>query len=157
MKKGIEKTNALRILDALKATYDVREYDPEITDGVTVANTIGQDPDRVFKTLVTQGNDLSFYVFVVPVSCTLDLKKAASAANVKRVEMIKQKDLFPLTGYVHGGCSPIGMKKKFPTFISDIAPLFETMYLSGGRRGLQIEIDPQVLREITSATFAPLV
>ena len=151
------KTNALRILDAEKIGYKVREYDPEITDGEQVALTVNVSPDRTFKTLVTQGNDLSFYVFVVPVNFKLDLKKAASAAGVKRVEMIKQKDLFSLTGYVHGGCSPIGMKKKFPTFLCDTATLFDSVCVSGGRKGLQIELDTEDLIKAAEATVADLI
>ena len=155
--KTVAKTNALRILDAMKISYLVHEYDEEVTDGESVAALLGQDPDSVFKTLVTVGNDLEHYVFVVPVSCTLDLKKAAASVGVKRVEMIKQKELFPLTGYVHGGCSPVGMKKKFTTVISDVAPLFPTICVSGGRRGLQIELSPALLQSATDALFGDII
>lgn len=157
MEKKTTKTNALRILDAAGITYKTREYDEEITDGVLVAQAVGTDPEQTFKTLVTQGNDLAFYVFVVPVECKLDLKKAAVAAGVKRVEMIKQKDLFPLTGYVHGGCSPIGMKKKFETFFSDVATLFDTIMLSGGRKGLQIEVRVSDLLTVTDGRIADII
>ena len=153
----MNKTNAMRILDSEKINYVVREYDEEITDGETVAKTVGVDPDRVFKTLVTVGNDLNHYVFIVPVNFSLDLKKAASAVNVKRVEMIKQKDLFPLTGYVHGGCSPIGMKKQFKTFIHESAPSFDKVFVSAGKVGFQIELSPSDLLEVTRAEIADII
>ena len=151
------KTNAMRILDAEKAPYTYREYDPEITDGERVAEAVGVEKDRVFKTLVTQGNDLSYYVFVVPVNFSLDLKKAAVTAGVKRVEMIKQKDLFPLTGYVHGGCSSFGMKKKFFTVVCDTATLFDRICVSGGRKGLQIELSPSEIVRVTGGIFADII
>lgn len=152
----MEKTNALRILDSAGIKYVVREYSPDITDGEEVAAATGTDKERTFKTLVTEGNDLKHYVFVIPVDSVLDLKKAAKAANVKRVEMIKQKELFPLTGYVHGGCSPIGMKKKFFTVIDDTATLFDTIMLSGGRKGLQIELATGDLIAVTESRFAEI-
>lgn len=157
MEKKVQKTNAMRILDAGKIAYTIREYDEEITDGELVAKAVGTDPEQTFKTLVTQGNDLEYYVFVVPVETKLDLKKAAVAAGVKRVEMIKQKDLFPLTGYVHGGCSPIGMKKKFATIFSDVASLFDTIMLSGGRKGLQIEVAVSDLLAVTEGKTADIL
>lgn len=153
----MEKTNVLRILDSVKIKYTVHTYDDNVTDGETVASLVGLEPDRVFKTLVTVGNDLNRYVFVVPVNFSLDLRKAAKAVNVKKVEMIKQKELFPLTGYVHGGCSPIGMKKKFVTVICDTATLFDTVACSGGKRGLQIELSPIDLAKITDAKFEDLI
>ena len=151
------KTNAMRILEDNGVAYSYREYDPEITDGEKVAEAVGVEKDRTFKTLVTQGNDLSYYVFVVPVNFSLDLKKAAVAAGVKRVEMIKQKDLFPLTGYVHGGCSPFGMKKKFFTVVCDTATLFDTVCVSGGRRGLQVELSPREIVRVTGGVFADII
>lgn len=135
----MEKTNAMRILDRVGVRYSVRIYDENETDGEKVALLVGLEADRVFKTLVAVGNDRKNYVFVIPVNCKLDLKKAANAVGVKNVEMIKQKELFPLTGYVHGGCSPIGMKKQFTTVINDTAVLFESIAFSGGKRGVQIE------------------
>lgn len=153
----MEKTNVLRILDASKINYVVHTYDENVTDGEKVASLVGLDPDTVFKTLVTVGNDLNKYVFVVPVNYSLDLKKAAKAVNVKKVEMLKQKELFPLTGYVHGGCSPIGMKKKFVTVICDTATLFDTIACSGGKKGLQIELAPLDLAVITDAKFDDLI
>ena len=153
----MNKTNAMRILDSEKVAYIAREYDEEITDGETVAKTVGIDPDRVFKTLVTVGNDLNHYVFIVPVNFSLDLKKAAAAVGVKRVEMIKQKDLFPLTGYVHGGCSPFGMKKKYVTVLNDTASLFDTVCVSGGKRGLQVELSPDEIVRVAEAKYADLI
>ncbi len=153
----MDKTNALRILDAEGIKYVVREYDPEITDGESVAKATGSDPDRTMKTLVTVGNDGNHYVFVVPVCFSLDLKKAAKAAQVKRVEMIKQKELFPLTGYVHGGCSPIGMKKKFTTIVSDTATLFDTVTVSAGRKGMQAEMSTDDFLRASGATIAEII
>lgn len=153
----MNKTNAMRILDSEKVTYIAREYDEEITDGETVAKTVGVDPDRVFKTLVTVGNDLNHYVFIVPVNFSLDLKKAAYAVGVKRVEMIKLKDLFLLTGYVHGGCSPFGMKKKYVTVLNDTASLFDTVCVSGGKRGLQVELSPDEIVRVAEAKYADLI
>ena len=151
------KTNALRILDSMKIEYKAREYDSSITDGETVAKTLGLDPDRTFKTLVTIGSDNEHYVFIVPVNFSLDLKKAAVSVGVKRVEMIKQKELFPLTGYIHGGCSPIGMKKKFVTVLNDTATLFPTINVSGGRVGLQIEIAVDALIKAAEAIVDDII
>lgn len=139
-KEKIEKTNAMRILDQKKVAY--REHVLGIDDavsGVEAAALLGVDPSLVFKTLVTVGKSLEHYVFVVPVACELDLKKAAACVNEKSVEMVKSKDLLPLTGYVHGGCSPIGMKKFFKTTIDESAQKVPRMYFSGGRIGFQIE------------------
>lgn len=141
----MDKTNAMRILDEKGIKYDIHLYDEEETDGQKVAALVNLEPERVFKTLVTVGSDRKNYVFVIPVVCTLDLKKAARAAKIKNVEMLKQKELFPLTGYVHGGCSPVGMKKKFPTFFDETAMLYDKIAVSGGRRGMQIEISAEGL------------
>lgn len=149
----MEKTNVMRILDASKIEYMPHEYDSEVTDGELVAAALGQDPDKVFKTLVTIGNNKQNYVFVVPVNCSLNLKKAAKSVGVKSVEMIKQKELLPLTGYVHGGCSPIGMKKAFQTVINDTATLFDTIVFSAGKRGCQVELSPQNLAELIGGNF----
>ena len=152
------KTNALRILETANVAYTAREYD--VSDGeisgVAVATKIGQEPERVFKTLVTEGKTTGFNVFVVPSNVELDLKKAAQAAGDKYVEMIKSRELEPKTGYIHGGCSPIGMKKHFPTFIDETAQLFETINVSGGRIGLQVELSPYDLAKLTDATFCDL-
>ena len=150
----MDKTNAMRILDARGEGY-MPHYLPEIpTDGVDAAEKLGADPDTVFKTLVTEGSDLEHYVFVLPVKETLDLKKAARAAGVKSVSMLPQKKLFPLTGYVHGGCSPIGMKKSFRTVIDETALLYEEIYTSAGKLGVFLEAAPASFERVTGATFA---
>lgn len=142
MKKE-EKTNVMRVLDAKKISYESHSYKPDATmSGEEIAALLGEDADKVFKTLVTQGKTGAFYVFVIPVKGELDLKKAAKACGEKAVSMIKQKDLLPLTGYVHGGCSPIGMKKHFPTFIHETAVGYDTVFVSAGKVGFQIELAP---------------
>lgn len=158
MKKQPEpdKTNALRLLDAQGEAYVTHTYDPETTDGQQVAKLLGQDADCVFKTLVTVAPSRKNYVFIVPVNCTLNLKKAAAAVGEKSIAMIPQKDLFPLTGYVHGGCSPLGMKKLFPTFLHETAQLFDTICVSAGRRGFQMEVDPEAILRMTGAVYADL-
>jgi len=152
------KTNALRILETANVAYTAREY--EVSDGeisaVAVATKIGQEPERVFKTLVTKGKTTGLNVFVVPSNVELDLKKAAQATGDKYIEMIKARDLEPKTGYIHGGCSPIGMKKHFPTFIDETAQLFDTINVSGGHIGLQVELSPDDLAKLTCATFCSL-
>lgn len=136
-----EKTNAMRMLDAASVAYQVHAYDPEeALSGTEVAAALGQDPDQVFKTLVTVGKSGQHYVFMVPVAAELDLKKAAAAAGEKNIAMIKSRELLPLTGYIHGGCSPLGMKKAFPTFIDETAVLFDTLMCSAGKRGLQVQL-----------------
>jgi Cys-tRNA(Pro)/Cys-tRNA(Cys) deacylase len=142
---AVTKTNAIRILEAANVTHSVHEYDASDgkIDGVSVAAKCGRSPDMVFKTLVTIGKVTGMNVFVIPVKFELDLKKAALAAGDKCIEMIKSKDLEPLTGYVHGGCSPVGLKKPFPTFIDETALLNETICVSAGRIGLQAELSPQ--------------
>ncbi len=153
----ITKTNAMRILERAGIPYAVHTYSPETgIDGVSVARTLGQDPQSVFKTLVTQGKSRSLYVFVIPVSATLNLKKAAAACGEKSVEMLPQKALFPHTGYIHGGCSPIGMKKAYPTFLDETAQLFDTICVSAGRIGAQVELSPDALRVLTGAAYAPV-
>jgi Cys-tRNA(Pro)/Cys-tRNA(Cys) deacylase len=152
------KTNALRMLEAAKVPFAAREYD--VTDGeisgTAVAMKIGQEPERVFKTLVTRGKTTELYVFVIPSNVELDLKKAAAAAGDKYVEMLKSRELEPKTGYIHGGCSPIGMKKRFPTFIDETARLHDSINVSGGRIGLQVELSPDDLAKLTGAKFCDL-
>jgi Cys-tRNA(Pro)/Cys-tRNA(Cys) deacylase len=152
------KTNVLRILEAANVAFTTREYD--VSDGeisgVAVAAKIGQEPERVFKTLVTEGKNTGLNVFVVPSNVELDLKKAAQAAGDKYIEMIKSRELKPKTGYVHGGCSPIGMKKQFPTFIDETAQLYDAINVSGGRIGLQVELSPDDLAKLVCATFCDL-
>ena len=153
------KTNAIRQLESAGINHIIREYDISDgkVDGISVAEKIGKEPERVFKTLVTVGKTTGINVFVVPVEFELDLKKAASAAGDKYVEMIKARELEPLTGYIHGGCSPIGMKKAFPTFIEETAGLHETIIISAGRIGLQVELSPDDLAQVTEAGFVDLV
>lgn len=136
-----EKTNAMRLLDAAGVSYKVHWYDSEkALSGTEVAAYLGQDQDCVFKTLVTVGKSGDHFVFMIPVAAELDLKKAARAAGEKNIAMIKSKELLPLTGYIHGGCSPLGMKKQFRTFADEMAELPETIMCSGGRIGCQIEL-----------------
>lgn len=148
-----EKTNVMRLLDASGVSYVEKEYDSEVVDGKSVANVLGQDPDCVFKTLVTQNQKKEHFIFCVPVNCELDLKKAAKAAQSKSIEMIPQKELLPLTGYVHGGCSPMGLRKALPVFVDETAQLFDTIFVSGGRRGFQVGISPFDLAKMTKCEF----
>ena len=138
--KRTEKTNVMRILDQKKINYTSHSYaDTDAISGVEVAAVLNEDPDRVFKTLVTVGASKNYYVFMIPVHKELDLKKAAKAVKEKNIEMIKSKELLPLTGYIHGGCSPIGMKKQFRTVIDASAGEFDTIFFSGGKIGYQVE------------------
>ena len=151
------KTNVMRILEKAGTSHRVHYYDPDKgIDGVSVANQLGQDPQAVFKTLVTQGKSRAFYVFVIPVGQTLNLKLAASSCGEKSIEMIPQKILLATTGYIHGGCSPIGMKKAFPTFIDETAQLFGTICVSAGKIGVQIELAPEDLVSLSNAQYAVL-
>ena len=151
------KTNVMRILDKAGVPYRVHTYSPDTgIDGVSVARALGQDPQAVFKTLVTQGKSRALYVFVIPVAQTLNLRMAALACGEKAVEMIPQKALLPSTGYIHGGCSPIGMKKALPTFIDETAQLFDAICVSAGRIGAQVELAPDALLELTGAKYVPL-
>lgn len=157
MKKE-EKTNVMRVLDGKKISYKSHTYEPDAAmSGEEIAGILGEDPGRVFKTLVTQGKSGAYYVFVVPVREELDLKKAAKASGEKSVSMIKQKELLPLTGYVHGGCSPIGMKKQFPTFIHETATQSDRIFVSAGKVGYQIELKPQELILVSKAVVADIV
>lgn len=152
------KTNVMRILDQAKIPYTAHTYTDDGNLGaVGVANILGQDPQRVFKTLVTRGKSNAFYVFVVPSFAELNLKKAAAAAGEKSVEMIKSKELLPTTGYIHGGCSPIGMKKKFKTFIHSSAAEFPTICVSAGKVGHQVELDPLKLMEAANIKPTELI
>ena len=156
MKKE-EKTNVMRVLDGKKISYENHSYEPDATmSGQQIADILGEDPEKVFKTLVTQGRSGAFYVFVVPVMAELDLKKAAKAAGEKAVSMIRQKELLPLTGYVHGGCSPIGMKKQFPIVLDRHAEGRPVILFSAGKIGWQIGTSPEGLRRVTGCTVADL-
>ena len=153
----MEKTNVMRILEAENIPYTPYEYDESITEGVVIAKILGENEECVFKTLVTVGSDLKNYVFVIPVAEKLDLKKAAKAVGVKNVEMIKQKQLFPLTGYIHGGCSPIGMKKQFKTVIDETAIIVDKFFVSAGKVGKQVETSPLEIARLSGADFCDLV
>lgn len=157
MKKP-EKTNVMRVLESKKIAYTAHEYEPDATlTGIQIAAILGEDTSNVFKTLVTQGKSGQHYVFVIPVHAELDLKKAAKASGEKSIEMIKQKELLQLTGYVHGGCSPIGMKKQFPTFLHITAENLEKIYVSAGKVGFQVELSPKDLIRVSGCTPADIV
>lgn len=150
-----DKTNVMRILDKKKIPYRWHSYDStEAISGMEVAEALGQEADMVFKTLVTVGRSGEHYVFMVPVNRELDLKKAAKAAGEKKVEMIPQKELLPLTGYIHGGCSPIGMKKQFPTVLHETAAELPQIMFSAGKIGYQIETAPEELKRIVNYRLA---
>ena len=152
----IDKTNALRLLDRAGIPYTPHPYDPESGSASETASLLGVSPLRLFKTLVTVGADRAHYVFLVPSEAELDLKKAAACAGVKSLSMLPQKELLPLTGYVHGGCSPLGMKKLFPTYIDGSAAAYPTVYCSAGRRGLMMELSPNGLLSVARANYADL-
>ena len=159
-KQREEKTNVMRLLDQKKVPYTPHTYphgDGEAPDGVTVARSLGLDPDRVFKTLVTKGASGGYYVFDIPVAATLDLKKAARAVGEKSVAMLPSKELLPLTGYVHGGCSPVGMKKPFPTVFHRSALDQETILVSAGKIGFQVEVRPGDLIALVGAKAEDVV
>ena len=144
-----EKTNVMRLLEQKKVPYTPHFYGgTEAISGVEVAKILGQDPDRVFKTLVTTAKSGEHYVFMVPVERELDLKKAAKAVHEKSIEMLKSKELLPLTGYIHGGCSPIGMKKQFKTVIDKSAEDFDTIFFSAGKIGCQVETTLKGLQKL---------
>ncbi len=156
MKKP-EKTNVMRLLDQQGIPYAAHDYsDTGAVSGAEVAAALGQDPERVFKTLVTVGKSGRNYVFVIPVLQELDLKKAAAASGEKSIAMLKAKELLPLTGYIHGGCSPIGMKKPFPTFLEESAVLYDTILFSAGKIGWQVECAPDQLARIVPYHYADL-
>lgn len=156
--KKIAKTNAARILDKESISYDILQYEPGdgLNDGVSVAAKIGQDAELVHKTLVTVGSSKQHYVFVIPVAEELDLKAAAKAAGEKRIEMIAVKELQGLTGYIRGGCSPLGMKKLFPTFISASAEQMAEIIVSAGKVGMQLKLQPNDLAKAINAKFAAI-
>ena len=152
-----EKTNVMRILDKHKISYVSHSYaQTDAISGVEVASVLGENPAQVFKTLVTVGKSGGHYVFMIPVAEELDLKKAAACVGEKAVEMVKSKELLPLTGYIHGGCSPIGMKKSFPTFIHQTASDFETSLFSAGKIGWQVEMPPESLQAVQPVKTADL-
>lgn len=158
MAKKEEKTNVMRILDKAGIQYRHYVYDASDghIDGEAVAKKLGQDPDQVFKTLVTHGSSGGYFVFVIPVRCELDLKAAARSVREKSVSMLRVADLLPVTGYIRGGCSPIGMKKQYPTVIDETCLLFDTIIFSAGRIGTQVEMAPDDLIGLISALTAPI-
>ncbi len=153
------KTNAIRILESMGIVYRISSYEVNVDelDAVSVARKIGIEQEKVFKTLVTSGDKSGHAVFVIPGNSELDLKKAARISGNKNIEMIKMKDLLSTTGYIRGGCSPIGMKKTFPTFIDESAQLYDEIYVSPGMRGMQIALSPRDLRDVINGKFADLV
>lgn len=156
MKKQ-EKTNVMRLLDQKKIPYQFHDYtESGAIAGDEVAKVLGENPEEVFKTLVTVGKSKKYYVFLVPVCKELNLKKAASTVGEKSIEMIKSKDLLSLTGYIHGGCSPIGMKKFFPTYIDKSAENFDKILFSGGKIGIQVELATNDLKKIIKFDFADI-
>ncbi len=153
-----DKTNCMRVLESKKIPYTPHLYDADPSlSGEEIARLLKEEPGQVFKTLVTVGKPQKYYVFVSPVCTELNLKKAAAAAGEKSVSMIPQRDLLPLTGYVHGGCSPIGMKKRFPSFIHESAAALSRIFVSAGRVGCQVELAPADLVRIAELTPADLV
>lgn len=148
-------TNAMRLLKQANVEFDTAEYTVDESDlsGVHAAAELGVDPDCVFKTLVTRSDKRAIYVFCIPVAQDLDLKKCAAAVGEKKIEMIHVKELLGLTGYIRGGCSPVGMKKKYPTVIDETAQLFDRIYVSAGQRGVQLIVDPMRLAEYVQAQF----
>lgn len=157
MAKNNEKTNVMRILDQKRVTYKSYCYvDTNAISGMDVASVLNENPSQVFKTLVTGGNSKNHYVFLVPVNKELNLKKAATAVGEKNVEMVKSKDLLSLTGYIHGGCSPIGMKKQFKTVIDISANNYDNIIFSGGKIGYQVELNEEDLKKVISFTLASI-
>lgn len=153
------KTNAMRLLDSNKISYTIHSYENKDgkIDGIAVAHKIDKDVNQVFKTLVTQGHSKEFYVFVIPVAEELDMKKSSKIAGEKNIEMIHVKDINKITGYIRGGCSPLGMKKVFKTFIQEEALLFETIVFSGGKIGAQIEMNPNDLEKVINCSFVDII
>ena len=156
-KQKEEKTNVMRVLEQKGVTYTPHTYPTDGSiDGASVAGYLGQDPECVFKTLVARGASGGYYVFDIPVEDTLDLKKAAKAVGEKSIAMIHQKELLPLTGYIHGGCSPVGMKKQFPTVFHETAEILDTICVSAGKIGYQVEVNPADLMALVGAKTADL-
>lgn len=152
------KTNVMRIFDKMRVVYNSHSYaNTDAISGIEVAEVLNQDPNRVFKTLVTVGKTKNHYVFLVPVAAELDLKKAADSVGEKSIEMIKAKNLLALTGYIHGGCSPIGMKKTFPTTIDESAANYETIVFSAGKIGYQVEISLEELKKVIQFRIADIM
>lgn len=154
----MEKTNVMRVLDQKKIQYNAHDYTESSTVvGTEVARVLNQDPRFVFKTLVTVGKSKKNYVFMIPVAEELDLKKAAKTVGEKSIEMIKSKELLPLTGYIHGGCSPIGMKKFFQTTVHETAKGYDKIFFSAGKIGYQVEVSPKDLEKVIRLDYADLI
>lgn len=155
----MKKTNAIRLLEKQKIKFDTVEYKVDEADlsAITVAGKLGQNVEQVFKTLVLRGDKSGIFVCVVPGDEEVDLKKAAKLSGNKKAEMIQMKELLPLTGYIRGGCTPIGMKKPYPNYIHSTCQLFDFIYISAGQRGMQIKINPEDLIEFASMTVGELV
>jgi len=154
----VKKTNAARLLDAAKINYELAEYEVNESDlsAVSLAKKIGQDVEQIFKTLVLRGDKTGVFVCVVPGNAEVDLKKAAKISGNKSCAMVHQKELLGLTGYIRGGCSPLGMKKPYPIFIHETCQLFDQIFISAGQRGLQIKLNPEDLIQITAAVICEL-
>lgn len=155
-----EKTNVMRVLEQKKIAYTAHSYPHDgdtAPDGVTVARSMGQDAARVYKTLVARGASGGYYVFDIPVAESLDLKKAAKTVGEKSIAMLAQKELLPLTGYVHGGCSPVGMKKLFPTVFHNAVENLATVIVSAGKIGYQVEVEPKALMALVRAKSADII
>ena len=158
-KQKEEKTNVMRILEQKGIPYQAHSYEHEegvAVDGVTVAQSLGQDPECVFKTLVARGASKGIYVFCIPVAENLDLKKAARSVGEKSIEMVAVKEINALTGYVRGGCSPVGMKKEYPTLFHETAEIVDTIMVSAGKIGFQVELSPTALVELVGGELADL-
>lgn len=154
----VKKTNVMRLLEQQGIAYEEHHYFGENVDtGVDIAEKMGNDPDQQFKTLVTVGRSGAHYVYVIPVNTALDLKKAARAVSEKSIAMIKEKELLPLTGYVHGGCSPIGMKSDFKTVVNETAELYDTIIFSAGKVGVSVEMNPYELDKLIDSDFADVI
>lgn len=155
----MKKTNAVRILESSKINFELFHYEFSLKeiDAVSVAHKVGAEPESVFKTLIARSNTNELFVFVIPGNETLNLKKAANVSGVKKIEMIKEKELLPLTGYIKGGCTPIGLKKPFPIFIDETAELFDEIYISAGVRGTQMKLNPLELVKLVNAKIEELV
>lgn len=158
MPKGLQKTNACRLLDAAHITYELIQYQVDESDlsATHLAETLGQPIDQIFKTLVLQGDRTKYFVCVIPGAMEVDLKKAAKISGNKSCDLIPMKELLPLTGYIRGGCTPIGMKKPFPTYIDETCTLFDQIYISAGQRGLQLRLNPADLIPFVPLTIADL-
>ena len=158
MSKKEVKTNAMRMLDRAKVSYTYEEYEcDDFTDGIQTADKLGYDHKLVYKTLVTTGKTGNHYVFVIPIEAEIDFKKAAKVVGEKSLEMLHLKDLTKVTGYVRGGCSPLGMKKQFPTVVHESAASFDKIYISGGRVGTSITVNPDALLKVTRGQYADII